>query len=161
MEANGADETQGEVQIRFFLTRDTILTPIGKLHDGMRISVAVPILPCLNLEAVDEIPNHRKLLHPPRSNTTTTEWRSWTEYGCQEQKMASRERPSTDYPRKKKTNSRLSQTTRQAEHSAQWDKHPHAFTVFWKCRKLSFLQYTPFVLRHNLFTIVQPQFSIG
>lgn len=103
MEANGADETQGEVQISFFLTRDTILTPIGKLHDGMRISVAVPILPCLNLEAVDEIPNHRKLLHPPRSNTTTTEWRSWTEYGCQEQKMASRERPSTDYPRKKNT----------------------------------------------------------
>lgn len=84
--ANRADETQGEVQISFFLTRDTILTPIGKMHDGMRISVAVPILPCLNLEAVDEIPNHGKLLHPPRSNTTTTEWGSWMEYGCQKQK---------------------------------------------------------------------------
>ena len=100
--ANAADETRGEVQISFLLTRDTLLTPTGKMHDGVRISVAEPVLPCLNLEAVDEIPNHRKFLHPQRRNTTTTEWRSWMEYGCPEQRMASRERPGTDYPRKKK-----------------------------------------------------------
>lgn len=40
-------------------------------HDGVRISVAdEPILPCLNLEAADEIPNHRKFLHPQRQTTT-------------------------------------------------------------------------------------------
>lgn len=37
----------------------------------------------------------------------------------------------------------------QAERRAQWQMHPRAFQ---ECRKLSFLQYLPFVLGRDLFT---------